>query len=60
VDELLQVLRRDALAAGRQADPVDLLTAVRDVWRTLEPPQGQERLEELGKALAGLRTDAGA
>ena len=60
VAELLQVLRRDALAAGRQADPADLLTAARDVWRTLEPPQGRERLEELGRALKRLRTDAGA
>lgn len=60
VAELLQVLRRDALAAGRQADPADLLTAARDVWRTLEPPRGQERLEELGRALARLRADAGA
>jgi hypothetical protein len=60
VVELLQVLRRDALAAGRQADPADLLSAARDVWRTLEPPRGQERLEELGKALAQLRMDSGA
>lgn len=60
VDDLLQVLRR----GGRQVDPVDLLTAARDVWRGLDPqvPQegGNERIEALGRALARLRTDAGA
>lgn len=60
VDDLFQVLSR----GGHQVDPADLLAAARDIWRGLDPrsPQGggQERIEALGRALARLRTDAGA